>query len=200
VDAKIRFSRQSGEPARRDGLNGCRNHLEITTAWGENSPIIVFSERYLDLIPETGTIRWRADDRVARIRRRFCCSSTGAALSGSSQPLGDTRGHSPLRGRALRCTMCGTASTSGKRFCPVCGSPLSSRCWKCGAELLLCPYQDRQRALRKGFRGTRDREPLPTAREGGQTRRSTHDAGRHLPVVYRRIRYRGFEGRQNVAR
>src|SRR2546427_582875 len=34
----------------------------------------------------------------------------------------------------MRCTKCGTESTTGKRFCPACGSALSSRCPKCGAE------------------------------------------------------------------
>jgi hypothetical protein len=34
----------------------------------------------------------------------------------------------------MRCSKCGTESTSGKRFCPECGTPLSSRCAKCGAD------------------------------------------------------------------
>jgi len=34
----------------------------------------------------------------------------------------------------MRCSKCGTESTSGRKFCPECGSPLSSRCTKCGAE------------------------------------------------------------------
>jgi class 3 adenylate cyclase/tetratricopeptide (TPR) repeat protein len=34
----------------------------------------------------------------------------------------------------MRCTKCGTESTTGRKFCPACGGPLSSRCPKCGAE------------------------------------------------------------------
>src|SRR5271156_5349246 len=34
----------------------------------------------------------------------------------------------------MRCSKCGTESTSGKKFCPECGAPLSSRCAKCGAD------------------------------------------------------------------
>src|SRR5579864_4294572 len=34
----------------------------------------------------------------------------------------------------MRCTKCGTESTTGKKFCAACGSPLSSRCPKCAAE------------------------------------------------------------------
>ena len=33
----------------------------------------------------------------------------------------------------MRCSKCGTASTSGRKFCPECGTPFSSRCAKCGA-------------------------------------------------------------------
>ncbi len=33
----------------------------------------------------------------------------------------------------MRCAKCGTASTSGRKFCPECGTPFSSRCAKCGA-------------------------------------------------------------------
>jgi class 3 adenylate cyclase/tetratricopeptide (TPR) repeat protein len=33
----------------------------------------------------------------------------------------------------MHCTKCGTESTTGRKFCPACGSPLSSRCPKCGA-------------------------------------------------------------------
>src|ERR1017187_1281987 len=35
---------------------------------------------------------------------------------------------------AMRCTKCGTESTTGRKFCAACGSSLSSRCPKCGAE------------------------------------------------------------------
>jgi len=35
---------------------------------------------------------------------------------------------------AMRCTNCGTESTSGRKFCAACGSRLSRRCRKCGAE------------------------------------------------------------------
>ncbi|HKN02300.1 MAG TPA: adenylate/guanylate cyclase domain-containing protein [Candidatus Binataceae bacterium] len=34
----------------------------------------------------------------------------------------------------MRCTKCGTESTTGRKFCPACGGPLSNRCPKCGAE------------------------------------------------------------------
>jgi hypothetical protein len=34
----------------------------------------------------------------------------------------------------MRCTKCGTESTTSKKFCAVCGSPLARRCQKCGAE------------------------------------------------------------------
>src|SRR5260221_7211252 len=34
----------------------------------------------------------------------------------------------------MRCTKCGTESTTSRKFCPACGSPLSRRCSKCGAE------------------------------------------------------------------
>src|SRR5215469_7191758 len=34
----------------------------------------------------------------------------------------------------MRCSKCRTESTSGRKFCPECGSPLSNRCTKCGAE------------------------------------------------------------------
>src|SRR5262249_29544778 len=34
----------------------------------------------------------------------------------------------------MRCSKCGTESTSGRKFCPECGSPLSSRCTRCGAD------------------------------------------------------------------
>src|SRR5215472_13464321 len=34
----------------------------------------------------------------------------------------------------MRCSKCGTESTSGRKFCSECGSPLSNRCSKCGAD------------------------------------------------------------------
>src|ERR1700680_4510604 len=34
----------------------------------------------------------------------------------------------------MRCTSCGTESTTSGKFCAACGSPLSRRCAKCGAE------------------------------------------------------------------
>ena len=34
----------------------------------------------------------------------------------------------------MRCTKCGTESTSSRKFCAACGNPLSRRCPKCGAE------------------------------------------------------------------
>src|SRR5215831_6822093 len=34
----------------------------------------------------------------------------------------------------MRCSKCGTESTSGRKFCPECGNPLSNRCTNCGAE------------------------------------------------------------------
>jgi len=34
----------------------------------------------------------------------------------------------------MRCTKCGTESTTGRKFCASCGSPLTNRCPRCGAE------------------------------------------------------------------
>ncbi len=34
----------------------------------------------------------------------------------------------------MRCTKCGTESTTNRKFCAACGSPLSNRCPKCGAD------------------------------------------------------------------
>jgi Double zinc ribbon len=34
----------------------------------------------------------------------------------------------------MRCTKCGTESTTSRKFCAACGSPLPRRCPKCGAE------------------------------------------------------------------
>jgi class 3 adenylate cyclase/tetratricopeptide (TPR) repeat protein len=34
----------------------------------------------------------------------------------------------------MRCSKCGTESTSGKKFCAACGTALSNRCPKCGAD------------------------------------------------------------------
>src|SRR5215469_5337135 len=34
----------------------------------------------------------------------------------------------------MRCSKCGTESTSGRKFCPECGSPMSNQCTKCGAD------------------------------------------------------------------
>src|SRR6266851_9172634 len=34
----------------------------------------------------------------------------------------------------MHCTKCGTESTTSRKFCAACGSPLSSRCPKCAAE------------------------------------------------------------------
>jgi hypothetical protein len=34
----------------------------------------------------------------------------------------------------MLCPKCGNESTSGRKFCPECGSPLSNRCVKCGAD------------------------------------------------------------------
>src|SRR5712692_8162917 len=39
-----------------------------------------------------------------------------------------------LRIRRMRCTKCGTESTTSRKFCAACGSPLSRSCPKCGAE------------------------------------------------------------------
>jgi class 3 adenylate cyclase len=52
--------------------------------------------------------------------RDFGCYKKGQSLS--------------LRGKAMRCTKCGTESTTGRKFCAACGSPLTNRCSKCGAE------------------------------------------------------------------
>src|ERR1700737_590199 len=37
-------------------------------------------------------------------------------------------------GNAMRCTKCGNESSTGRKFCAACGSPLASHCPKCGAE------------------------------------------------------------------
>ena len=34
----------------------------------------------------------------------------------------------------MRCSKCGIESTSGRKFCPECGTPFANRCAKCGAE------------------------------------------------------------------
>jgi class 3 adenylate cyclase len=34
----------------------------------------------------------------------------------------------------MRCTKCGTESTTSRKFCAACGSQMSRRCSKCGAE------------------------------------------------------------------
>src|SRR3984893_14846134 len=34
----------------------------------------------------------------------------------------------------MRCTKCATESTTSRKFCAACGSPLSNRCPKCGGE------------------------------------------------------------------
>ena len=34
----------------------------------------------------------------------------------------------------MRCSKCGTESQTGKKFCAVCGSPISNRCPRCDAE------------------------------------------------------------------
>src|SRR5262249_25031768 len=34
----------------------------------------------------------------------------------------------------MRCSKCGTESTSGRKFCRECGCPLPKRCAKCGAD------------------------------------------------------------------
>ena len=34
----------------------------------------------------------------------------------------------------MRCSKCGTESTTSRKFCAACGSPLSRSCPKCGAE------------------------------------------------------------------
>ena len=34
----------------------------------------------------------------------------------------------------MRCTSCGTESTTSRKFCAACGSPLSNRCSKCGGD------------------------------------------------------------------
>src|ERR1700758_1183998 len=35
---------------------------------------------------------------------------------------------------AMRCSKCGTESTTGRKFCAACGNALTNRCPKCGAE------------------------------------------------------------------
>jgi hypothetical protein len=39
-----------------------------------------------------------------------------------------------LRVGRMRCTKCGTESTTSRKFCAACGSPVPRRCPKCGAE------------------------------------------------------------------
>lgn len=34
----------------------------------------------------------------------------------------------------MRCSKCGTESTSGRKFCPECGTQFTNRCAKCGAD------------------------------------------------------------------
>src|SRR5690349_16510155 len=34
----------------------------------------------------------------------------------------------------MRCSNCGTESTTGRKFCAACGNPLSRSCAQCGAE------------------------------------------------------------------
>ena len=34
----------------------------------------------------------------------------------------------------MRCSKCGIESTSGRKFCPECGTAFANRCAKCGAE------------------------------------------------------------------
>ena len=34
----------------------------------------------------------------------------------------------------MHCSKCGTESSSGRKYCAECGSPLSNRCPKCGVE------------------------------------------------------------------
>src|ERR1700733_12542095 len=34
----------------------------------------------------------------------------------------------------MRCTKCGTESTTSGKFCPECGNPLSNRCPKCATD------------------------------------------------------------------
>src|SRR5262249_49161050 len=41
---------------------------------------------------------------------------------------------SPSRGKLMRCSKCGTESTTGRKFCAACGSALMRRCPKCDAE------------------------------------------------------------------
>src|SRR5277367_5611247 len=46
---------------------------------------------------------------------------------------GDTRAIEKV-GFPMRCSKCGTESTSGRKFCAECGTPFANRCAKCGAE------------------------------------------------------------------
>ena len=64
-------------------------------------------------------------------------------FSPAGQTVGDVRKRAlviqdriVLRRRygSMRCSKCGTESKIGKKFCAVCGSPISNRCPKCGAE------------------------------------------------------------------
>jgi len=68
-----------------------------------------------------GRVKWSA-------RRGF------VSREKSQRPEGHLRGGARSWGEPMRCTKCGTESTTGKKFCAACGSPLSRRCPKCSAE------------------------------------------------------------------
>ena len=56
--------------------------------------------------------------------------------AGPQPRLGDTKavGRLVRGGASMRCSKCGTESTTSRKFCAACGSPLSRSCPKCGAE------------------------------------------------------------------
>ena len=59
-----------------------------------------------------------------------------SAIAGRGATLDGRKDHSlvPLRTKPMRCTKCGTESTTSGKFCPECGSPLSNRCPKCATD------------------------------------------------------------------
>src|SRR6266702_4336608 len=69
----------------------------------------------------------------------------------------------------MRCTKCGTEGTTGKRFCPACGSRLSNCCSKCGAENIpssaFCEDCGSPLACETAPASTSSRQDASTARE-----------------------------------
>src|SRR6202046_5183111 len=66
---------------------------------------------------------------------RSSCSTDNNAIPSLliTADNGDTQ-PSERWGPPMRCSKCGTESTSGRKFCAECGSPFANLCAKCGAE------------------------------------------------------------------